>query len=54
MSLLSIIYSLGLPPLRAVIGSQESQLTGKDPDAWKDGGQKEKGATEDEMVAWHH
>ena len=21
---------------------------------WKDGGQEEKGATEDEMVGWHH
>ena len=21
---------------------------------WKDGGQEEKGATEDEMVRWHH
>ena len=29
-------------------------LTGKDPDAGKDWGQKEKGATEDEMVGWHH
>ena len=28
-------------------------FTGKDPDAEKDGGQ-EKGATEDEMVGWHH
>ena len=29
-------------------------LTGKDPDAGKDGGQKEKRVTENEMVAWHH
>ena len=29
-------------------------LTGKDPDARKDGRQEEKGATEDEMVGWHH
>ena len=29
-------------------------LTGKDPDAGKDWGQKEKGTTEDEMVGWHH
>ena len=28
----------------------KSQLTGKDPDAEKDWGQEEKGATEDEMV----
>ena len=32
----------------------KSQLTGKDPDAGKDWGQKEKGTTEDEMVGWHH
>ena len=32
----------------------KSQLIGKDPDAGKDWGQEEKGATEDEMVAWHH
>ena len=32
----------------------KSQLTGKDPDARKDWGQEEKGATEDEMVGWHH
>ena len=30
-----------------------SQLIRKDRDAGKDGGQKEKGATEDEMVGWH-
>ena len=30
------------------------QLIGKDPDAEKDWGQEEKGATEDEMVRWHH
>ena len=32
----------------------KSQLSGKDPDAGKDGGQEEKGTTEDEMVGWHH
>ena len=32
----------------------ESWLTGKDPDAGKDGGQKEKRASEDEMARWHH
>ena len=31
-----------------------SWLTGKDPNAGKDWGQEEKGATEDEMVGWHH
>ena len=29
-------------------------LIGKDPDAGKDWGQEKKGATEDEMVRWHH
>ena len=28
--------------------------TNLDPDAGKDWGQEEKGATEDEMVGWHH
>ena len=32
----------------------KSRLIGKDPDVGKDWGQEEKGATEDEMVAWHH
>ena len=32
----------------------KSQPTGKDPDAGKGWGQKEKGVTEDEMVGWHH
>ena len=32
----------------------KSQLIGKDPDAGKDWGQEEKGATKDKMVRWHH
>ena len=32
----------------------KTHLTGKDPDSGKDGGQEGKGATEDEMVGWHH
>ena len=32
----------------------KSQLIGKDPDGRKNGGQEEKGTTEDEMVGWHH
>ena len=32
----------------------ESWLTGKDPDAGKDGRQEERGMTKDEMVGWHH
>ena len=31
----------------------KSWLTGKDPDAGKNGGQEEKGTAEDEMVGWH-
>ena len=32
----------------------KSQLIRKTPDVWKDWGQKEKGATGDEIVWWHH
>ena len=32
----------------------KSWLIGKDPDAWKDWRQEEKGMTEDETVGWHH
>ena len=32
----------------------KSRFIGKDPDAGKVCRQKEKGATEDEMVGWHH
>ena len=32
----------------------KSRLIRKDLDAWKDGRQKEKRATEDEIVRWHH
>ena len=32
----------------------KSQITRKDPDAGKDGRQEEEGATEGEMVGWHH
>ena len=32
----------------------KSWLIGKDPDAGKDWGQEEKGATENDMVEWHH
>ena len=31
----------------------KSSLIGKDPDAGRDWGQKEKGTTEDEMAGWH-
>ena len=32
----------------------KSWLIGKDPDAGRDWGQKEKGMTENEMAGWHH
>ena len=32
----------------------KSWLIGKDPDAGRDWGQKEKGTTEDENAGWHH
>ena len=32
----------------------KSWLIEKDPDAGRDCGQEEKGATEDEMAGWHH
>ena len=32
----------------------KSQLTGKDPDAGEEWGQKEKQATEDKITGWHH
>ena len=32
----------------------KSWLTGKDSDAGRDWGHKEKGTTEDEMAGWHH
>ena len=32
----------------------KSRCVEKDTDAGKDSGQEEKGATEDEMVGWHH
>ena len=38
----------------AVSADAKSWLIGKDPAAGKDWGQGEKGATEDEMVGWHH
>ena len=32
----------------------KSWLSGKDSDAGREGGQEEKGTTEDEMAGWHH
>ena len=36
------------------LGLSKSWLIGKDSDAGRDWGQKEKGMTEDEMAGWHH
>ena len=36
------------------LSDAKSQLIRKDPDARKDWRQEEKGATEDELVVWHH
>ena len=33
---------------------EKSWLIRKDPDAWRDWRQEEKGTTEDEMAGWHH
>ena len=46
-------YSLEALILKPKIQSF-GQLIEKDPDAGKDRGQEEKGATEDEMVGWYH
>ena len=37
-----------------IFGPRKEPIIGKDSDARKDWGQEEKGATEDEMVGWHH
>ena len=43
----------GMAKLGLCSGSQTVGI-GKDPDAWKDRRQEEKGTTEDERVGWHH
>ena len=58
---INLEYSLGRVMLRLKLWSKlilwlpnkKSQLIGKDPDAGKDWGQEEKGATEHEIVGWH-
>ena len=42
------------PKLQYWPSDAKSRLTGKHPEAGKDWGQEWKGATEDEMVRWHH
>ena len=32
----------------------KSSVIGKNPDAWRDWGQEEKGTTEDEKAGWNH
>ena len=41
-------------PLSVWSPDVKNWLNEKDPDAWKDWRQEEKGMTEDEMVGWHH
>ena len=38
----------------SAISFVKNQLNGKDPDAWRDWRQEEKGTTDDEAVGWHH
>ena len=52
-SLEGLILKLKLQYFGHLIG-KKSWLIGKDPDAGRDWGQEEKGATEDEMAGWHH
>ena len=33
---------------------EDSMEEGKEPDTGKDSGQEEQGATQDEMIEWHH
>ena len=40
--------------IREVQSDVNSWLIAKDPDAGKNWGQEEKGATEDKMIIWHH
>ena len=39
---------------RHIFPAWKWKCTGKDPDSGKDWGHEEKGATEDEIVEWHH
>ena len=48
-----IFPGLGISQI-GVASHVKSWLIGKDPDAGRDWGQKEKGTTEDEMAGWHH
>ena len=40
--------------LKLQYSGTKSRLIGKDPDAGRDWGQKEKGTTVDEMAGWYH
>ena len=52
---ISLEYSLEGLMLKLKLPILWNWLTsGKDPDAGKDWRQEEKGATEDEMIGWHH
>ena len=54
--LVGTVRTLGLDGLEFKVCNLglKLRLIGKDPGAGKDQGQEEKGATEDEMVGWHH
>ena len=53
-SLEGLMLKLKLQYLCETPPHAKSRLIGKDSDAGRDWGQKEKGMTEDEMVGWHH
>ena len=50
---LECFYLETLTPVLWLLDAK-SWLIGKDPDTGKDWGQEEKGATEDDVVGWHH
>ena len=47
-------YSLEGLMMKLWLPDEKSQFIRKDPDAGKDWQQEEKGATDEEMVGWHH
>ena len=53
-SLEGLILKLKLQYFGHLMWSDSCWLIGKDSDAGRDWGQKEKGTTEDEMAGWHH
>ena len=47
-------YSCLENPMNSMKRQNDRILKGKDSDAGRDWGQKEKGMIEDEMAGWHH